>query len=195
MIRFCFALLFCLSLLLPSKANAQWYIGVKFIGISWHLKPSKHPHLFKGKLDKKGQGTVTYGIALSCEYRFKPYWSVKFDQCIFADCAGRFAGTTMLMPRLNVPFGKLGEGTGGIGPFFYYRRNWHELDGYVEDGLFKQSKNKRWQTKFIWYGGELEHNYPITERMDISTNLLPAVPVLFTLTPGVRWRVSDAPGN
>jgi hypothetical protein len=183
---------FCVLLFLFAFAplHAQWYIGLKFVGLSWHVKASKHPQLFLHKLDRKGHATLTFGAAVTVEYRIKPYLSVKFDQGLLSDCAGRFAGMSLFTVRTNVPLGKLGEGTGGLGPFFYYRRNWNELEGYVDDGLFKISKNKRWQTKFVWYGGELEHNYPITDRMDISTNLLPAIPVVFTLTPGVRYRLN-----
>jgi hypothetical protein len=187
----CRTFLLLVFLFCTPALSAQWYVGVKLIGLSIHPKKSPHPQLYKGRIDRNGHLVMNYGIALTCEYRFHPYVAVKFGQAILSDCGGKFAGASMLSLRTQVPLGKLGEGTVGMGPFFYYRRTWKNMDGYVEQGIFKESANKRWQTKFVWHGGELEHNYPINTHMDISTNVLPGIPVVFVVMPGVRWRVSE----
>jgi hypothetical protein len=185
-------ILFLLCILFASAPlSAQWFIGVKVVGLSLHFKKSPHPQLYKGRIDKHGHLVMNYGIALTAEYRFHPYIGVKFGQAILSDCGGKFAGASMLTLRTQAQLGKFGEGSIGMGPFFYYRKTWKNMDGYVDQGLFKDSGNGRWQTKFVWHGGEVEHNYPINEHMDISTNVLPGIPVLFVVTPGVRWRISN----
>lgn len=178
-------------LIFTLHGKAQWYVGVKVVGLSLHFKKSPHPQLFKGRIDKHGHFVMNYGIALTAEYRFHPHVGLKFGQAILSDCGGKFAGASLLTLRTQAQLGKLGEGSIGMGPFFYYRRTWKNMDGYVDQGLFRDSKNKRWETKFVWHGGEVEHNYPINSHMDISTNVLPGIPVLFVVTPGVRWRISD----
>jgi hypothetical protein len=183
-----FSLLVILLLIAPNL-RAQLYIGVKLIGLSFHFKTSQHPHLFKRKLDKKGHFVINSGIALTFEYRFDPYMAVKFDQAFLSDCAGKFAGASLLTLRTQAQLGKFGEGTIGMGPFFYYRRSWRTIEGYVDPGLFHLSKNGKWEAKFVWYGGELELNYPLNASMDLSTNILPAIPVMITIAPGLRWKL------
>lgn len=183
-------LAFCFFMfILVAQLQAQWFVGLKLVGLSIHFKQSPHPHLFLHKLDKNGHFVLNYGLAVTLEYRFHPYMAVKFDQAFLSDCAGKFAGASLLTFRTQAQLGKFGEGTIGMGPFFYYRRSWQNLEGYVDTGLFRTSKNKRWETKFVWHGGEVEHNYPITPQMDLSTNILPGIPVLFVVTPGLRWRL------
>jgi hypothetical protein len=96
---------------------------------------------------------------------------------------------TMLNLRYTVGLGNLGNGSGGLGPFFYYRKNWKTFPEYVDEGYFKDTRNGKWQTKFVWYGGELEYNYPLQERLDLSINFFPGIPVVYALAPGVRMRV------
>ena len=75
------------------SAQSQVSIGIKFIGLSAHLKRSPHPHLYPGKLDKDGTLVATTGIILTAEYFvYQNILSVKLAQCFMFDCAGKPAG-------------------------------------------------------------------------------------------------------
>lgn len=175
------------ALLSFHSLNAQWFFGVKFMGLTFHPGENHNSKYYDITFGKKKRFVLNAGIALTTEYMFYPNVSAKLDQAIFRDCAGKFAGMTMLNLRYTVGLGKLGNGSAGMGPFFFYRRDWNTFDGYHDEGFFRHSKNGKWQTKFVWYGGELEHNLPIGNGFDISTNLLPGIPVVYALAPGIRY--------
>ena len=177
------------SLMLSTAAHAQWFIGVKLMGISIHTDKNTNGHLYNSAIGKQKRVAFHVGIAITTEYMFNDWFSAKVDQVVFRDCAGKFAGMSMFNLRYTQELGKFGNGSVGMGPFFYYRKSWTDIADYEEDGYFKESTNKKWQTKFVWYGGELEHNYPLANRTDLSTNILPGIPVVVAVASGVRMKI------
>lgn len=180
------ALLLFAFLLFALQNRAQWYVGVKFVGVTIHTDNNFNGHLYKTAIGKKNRVAFHFGLAVTCEYKINTWLSVKASQSGFRDCAGKFAGMTMLNVRGTIDMGDAGDISGGLGPFWYYRRSWFAIEGYEDDGYFKLSSNSKWQKKFVWYGGEIEYNYPITETLDWSTNILPGIPVVIAVASGVR---------
>jgi hypothetical protein len=170
-----------------SLLHAQWFVGVKFMGLSFHPGKNTNGKLFLHPLGKNKRFALNFGLGVGVEYKFNNYISVKLDQVAFHDCAGKFAGMSMINLRYTQNLGVLGNGSVGMGPFFYYRKNWNIIPNYMDEGYFKISKNNAWQTKFVWYGGELEHNYPLRNGLDLSTNILPGIPVVYALASGLRF--------
>ena len=179
-----FVLLF---LIFTSPLHAQFFIGVKLIGISFHPGKNVNAACFKTGLGKNKRIALNGGIAITAEYKFNYWFSVKLDQAAFRDCGGKFAGMTMFNFRYTQKLGTLGDGSVGFGPFLFYRKSWKCFDNYCDEGYFKCSANGKWQTKFVWYGGELEHNYPLKNGMDLSTNFFPGIPVVYVLASGLRF--------
>jgi len=184
-----------LSLLLlfawKTVATAQHIsFGVQFIGLSYHLKKSKHSHLFKGKITRNGRLMVNGGVLITARYSVNPSWGVQFSQAIVAhDCSGRFLGMSHLgiFGRKNEILGSTDAVNVSFGPMFFYRQNWEVLPGYVNEGLFDISKNQRWMTKFIWHGGILSWQHQIGPGQYFQLELLPGVPELITIGPGVYF--------
>lgn len=170
-----------------STAQAQLFLGVKLMGISFHPGENINGPVFKYSIGKKNRVAFNLGLAIGIEYKFNYWFSIKVDQAAFRDCGGKFAGMTMFNFRYTQQLGKSGDGSAGLGPFLFYRKSWKTIDGYIDEGYFRETKNKKWQTKFVWYGTELEHNYPLRKGLDISTNILPGIPVVFALTSGLRF--------
>src|SRR5215469_4452450 len=77
-------------------ANANdFYVGVKFFGLSIHPKGDLHSHLMPLRLDERGVFVLNTGISMSIEYFFyKNIFSVKFVQGLYADCAQKLGGFT-----------------------------------------------------------------------------------------------------
>lgn len=170
-------------------SRAQWFVSVKLMGISLHTDRNLNGKMYRAAIGKNNRVAFHLGLALTTEYKFNNWFSMKFDQVGFRDCGGKFAGMSMFNLRYTQDIGSAGDVSGGMGPFFYYRKNWNAIAGYEDDGYFKESSNKKWQTKFVWYGGELEYNYPITETVDWSTNVLPGIPVVIAVASGVRTEI------
>jgi hypothetical protein len=170
-------------------APAQWFVGVKFMGVSIHTDNNFNGSLYKTAIGKKNRVAFHFGLVVTAEYKFNNWFSLKAEQSGFRDCGGKLALMSMLNARYTINFRNGSDLSGGLGPFWYYRRTWTDIDGYKEDGYFKLSDNGRWQKKFVWYGGEIEYNYPITETLDWSTNILPAVPVVIGVASGIRSEI------
>lgn len=166
------------------SAQSQVSIGIKFIGLSAHLKRSPHPHLYPGKLDKDGTLVATTGIILTAEYFvYQNILSVKLAQCFLFDCAGKPAGFFHVGLRVSAYHNKW-SGSIGNGPTLFFRRDWKDLPGYVDEGLFKRHKN--FQYRFFWYAGEVEGNYTLNDRLQFSTTFIPGPPEFFSIAPGIR---------
>jgi hypothetical protein len=182
--------LFFVFFLFTNCAAAQWFVGVKLIGISFHTGKNLNCGMYKCSPGKHHRVALNLGLGIGIEYKVNNWFSFKFDHATFRDCAGKFAGVSMFNLRYTQQLGKIGDGSAGIGPFFFYRKSWTSCDTYQDEGYFRESKNKKWQTKFVWYGTELEYNCPLQKGLDLSTNLFPGIPVVYMLMSGVR--VSEA---
>lgn len=180
-------ILFTTFILLSLNLNAQNSIGLKFFGLSIHPKGEKeNAFLMPNKLDKNGVFVMNFGGVVSYEYFiFKDIVSVKAIQSLYSDCAARLGGFSHIGVRATIF--KKGKHTfsGGIGPTIIYRRNWLDLDGYVNKNRFKGNKNSKWQHLFLWYGGEFEYKYSINEKFDISGSFVPGYPDLMSLSLGM----------
>jgi hypothetical protein len=176
-------------LLLAIHSDAQLFVGIKFMGVSIHTDNNFNGELYKTAIGKKKRVAFHFGLALTCEYKFNSWFSLKACQSGFRDCAGKFAGMTMLNARYTLNFKDGSDLSAGLGPFWYYRRSWFEIDGYKDDGYFRLSEDGKWQKKFVWHGGEIEYNYPINDNLDWSTNVLPGIPVVIAVASGVRSEI------
>lgn len=182
-------LVFLCFLGLGMGLHAQISFGIKFMGLSLHPKRSLHPHLYKRKLDRWGHGVVNMGVVFQVEYFVNEHVSIKYSQAILQDCAGKFAGLSHVGMRLGFFMDPRQQhyASGGLGPTFFYRKNWTGMDRYVNTGLFETSKNGKWQSKFVLYGGEVEYSYYYADHSAFSTTIMPAIPELIAIAPGFKW--------
>jgi hypothetical protein len=189
-------LLFFLCFAMAVSAAAQQFsFGFQIIGLSVHLKKSKHPQLFKGKITKNGRFVLNGGVLLTARYHVNDHWGVQVSQALVAhDCSGRFLG----MSHLSV-FGKKNEVWDSknsvdvsFGPMFFYRQNWALLPGYVDEGLFKISDNQRWMTKFVWHGGMVSWRRQLSEGKNFQLDMLPGFPELISVGPGMSFQRAAA---
>jgi len=167
-------------------ANAEVIYSIKLIGLTGHLKKNQNPHLYRIKFDKKGKMVINLGLVLSAEYFiYKEVLSIKFAQAFMLDCAFLPSGFTHLGLRLCAHSGRH-TFTIGNGPTLFYRQDWRNLPAYHDEGLLKRSGNM--QYRFFWYAGEVEYDYALSGKPDLSISLIPGPPVFFTIAPGIRLK-------
>lgn len=164
----------------------QVTLGIKFFGLTGHLKKSPHPHLYPLRLDKKGAFVVTTGIILTAEvFVYKDILSVKAGQSIFSDCAKKFAGFSHLGFRIHGYSGDHHFSIGN-GPTLFYRKDWGNLPGYVDEGLFR--RHGIYQTRFFWFGGDIEYIHAEKGEPGYSLSILPGPPEFISLAaPGYSF--------
>jgi len=194
MSKFVFIIFFAFFPIIHLSAQ-KFTVGVKLTGLSIHPKGASNARLFKYKLDDKGVFVFNPGIRISFEYFFyKDIFAVKIEQGLYADCANQFAGFTHIGFRGKIFQIDKHSFNGGIGPTFFFRKNWYKLDGYIEDfDFFKGNPEDNWQWCFIWYGGEFEYNYKINKTTELSTSIVPCIPpyIPLILSSGLRMIIND----
>ncbi len=183
---------------LPLAAQ-QFSFGVQLIGLSVHLKKSKHPQLFKGKITKDGRVVLNGGVLLTARFHVNEKWGFQASQALVAhDCSGRFLGMTHLGGFISK--NNLWDSRNSVdisfGPMFFYRQNWALLPGYVDEGLFNISDNQRWMTKFVWHGGMLSwrHRLEASGRY-FQLDMLPGFPEIISVGPGMSFQKAVSNGR
>jgi len=132
---------------------------------------------------------MNFGAVVVYEkFLIKDIISIKVVQAMYADCAARLGGFSHIGLRGKIL--KRGKHSlfGGIGPTLVFRRNWLEMNGYVNQNRFQGGVNDKWQYLFLWYGGEIEYKYAITDKLDLSVSFIPGYPDLMSLAIGVNYK-------
>lgn len=160
------------------------------MGLAFHPKKSSHPQLYKNRLDNNGHFVITKGVALTFDYNINKEFNLRFSQAVlFGDCANKTAGMTQLGFNVIYPIIENKHLLSAcFGPMLFYRKNWNGLPGYVDENLFKQTKNKQTQYKFVWYGIHGDYNFAINNREYLSVSVLPGIPELIAIAPGVVYK-------
>jgi len=185
-----------LIVFLSNLVIAQISIGISISGIGYHPKKEKYENadLYQWKLDRKGQFVAFSSVSFFLSYKFNNYIGVKLMQTIVThDCAGHFAGITHLGIDLHDDIinwkNPQHQFSMTFGPLWYYRRNWKSDPNYIHDvDYLIISKNSIWESKFVWYGGQIEYSYlPENSNTAVTLNFLPAIPYLYTFGVGAKF--------
>ncbi|WP_192821431.1 hypothetical protein [Rufibacter sp. LB8] len=184
-------LVFILLLLSPFAGEAQYRrnLNFKYFGLTLHPKGDDNAELMPLNPDGKGYFVMNVGASVGYEHFLGgTKFSVKALQALYADCAMQLAGFTHLGLRAVIFEAGRHSLNGGLGPTLVYRRNWSKLEGYnLSTSFFGGDASDKWQYRMIWYAGELEYNYRLSERTDFSTSFVPGYPNIMTLSFGVRY--------
>lgn len=174
------------------QTRAQDNIGVKFFGLSIHPGGDENAFLMPRKLDDNGVLVLNLGAMLSTEkFIYQNRVSVKAVQGIYSDCAAQLGGFSHLGIRAIIFRAGKHSVFGGIGPTLVYRKNWYQLPGYRDPDYFDGHPTATWQYKFLWYGGEFEYAYRLSEKTDLTATFIPGFPKLLSLSFGLKYKFTD----
>lgn len=185
-------LLIVFKITVYQEVLAQDNIGIKFFGLSIHPKGEKeNAFLMPNKLDKNAYLVMNFGAEFMYEkFLYKDIISIKVIQALYADCAEMLGGFSHIGIRAKIAKNEKHSFYGGIGPTLVYRKNWQKIEGYVNPNKFKGSIAENWQYLFLWYGGELEYKYTMTDKLDFSVSFVPGYPDLMSLAFGINFKLN-----
>ena len=185
--KYCIAVFLCV--ITPLYAE-RFAVGLKLITFSSHPKGSPNARLMPLKFDSRALFVYNPGGSINFEYfLFNNFFSLKFVQGVYGDCALKFLGNTHLGFRLHLLKIKRFSINVGIGPTIIYRQSWFKLDGYdIAEKFLKGNPSEDWEYRFIWYGGEVECNVGVTDGWDVSVSVVPAGIDLINMNAGFRYR-------
>ena len=169
---------------------SQDNLTAKFFGFSFHPDGDVNADNMPTKVDRNGVMVINLGMYFGYENFFhKDKLSYKVVTAFYSDCGGLFSGLIHTGFRGVIYSGDKFSVNGGIGPTFIFRRSWYsKFDNYINSGFYNGNETDFWQYKFLWYGGELEFNYKMSNSLDLSTTFIPGYPKLLGLSIGVRYR-------
>ncbi len=175
-------------LVVNSQSSAQSAVGVKFFGLSIHPNGDPNAFLMPRKLDKEGVFVVNLGAEITYEkFLVRDDFSLKAVQAFYSDCAAQPGGFTHLGLRGKILKRSRSAVYGGIGPTLVYRKNWGLLAGYEDPGYFAGREDASLQYKFLWYGGELEYSYRVSDKLRFAISFIPGYPKLMSLAVGATF--------
>jgi len=178
-------------MILSLSINGQDNFGLKYIGLSIHPRGVKeNASLLPLKFDRHGYLVLNNGGIASFEkFFYKDIFSVKALTALYADCAARRGGFWHIGIRWKIFKSGRNNLYAGLGPTYIYRRNWAELDGYINPHTFKGDENDKWQYLFLWYGGEIEYKHVLSDKLDFAVTLVPGIHILINISFGLSYKL------
>ncbi len=176
---------------LGSAIQAQSNLAVKYFGLTVHPFGDRTANYQPYKIDSKAVLVFNYGAFIEYE-RFirEQSFSIKVAQGLFADCSNGFAGATFIgLKGLLRPMGRHRLGL-AIGPLFIVRQSWSRFSDYKGTGIFKEKKDTKVgdiQYAFYPYGLDIEYDYNLSPKCDLSVSFTPGFPFVMTFAVGVKY--------
>lgn len=169
--------------------NKRHSASLQFIGLAFHPKGGTYPQHYHRKLDPKAYFVIELGGAAQYRYRLSKRWSTGAGFAYYSDCAAMPAGIIQLGFRWHIIAKPKHNLSLAFGPTLLFRRDWHELEGYITDAFFAESVYGRWQYRF-YLVPELEYGFSVNDKWDVFYSLIPGGQHVSTSSVGARfnWR-------
>jgi len=164
---------------------------VKYFGLTIHPFGDKTAHLQPKKLDPNAVFVLNKGLFVGYEkFLYEDLISVKFIQGVMTDCSDGLAEVSHLGIRATLLQSDKHRFCFGIGPTLIVRESWTRFGkDYTSSGFFNETYSNRLgalQWKFVPYAFELEYDYCITPKVNLSVSLTPGIPLANIISIG--WK-------
>ena len=167
--------------------EAQSNINIKLSSLTYQFTDN-NAQLAKLKLSNNGKLAFEPGLIIAYEAFASPTTSLKINTALIMDKAGRFAGFPQVLVRFRLFNAYKHSMTLGVGPAFYFRQSWIDIDGYEANDVY--SGDGDWQFRPVWFSGELEYNYYLSKMSNLSVSLNLINPESVGLAVGYKYWIS-----
>ena len=181
-----------LLIVLPYCSFAQGEnVTAKFFGLTIHPFGDELASVQPNKLDDKAYFVLNLGGFVGYErYIWQDIVSLKLTQGVFTDCSDGKAGFTHLGLRGILYDKGKHHAMMGFGPMLFYRDSWTRFPDYEDKGVFGLARNKTIQYKFFWYGLEVEYDYRLSKKTDLSVTFTPGLPFVIAYAVGFKYWIN-----
>jgi len=167
------------------KSNT-FYLSAQYLGFTFHPgEGGKYPL----KIDEKAYWVFEVGGAINLDYYFKEKIFIRGSVAHYLDCAYVPAGYFHLGLRGTIFEKGKHQINGGLGPTLLYREDWYQFSEYKGDSFYGDRVNCKWQYRFIFYGGEFEYLYQLTDKIQLQFSRIPGIPIIVTSKFGLRMKL------
>lgn len=149
------------------------------------------PALAKLKLSGDGKLAAEPGIIFAYETYANSNTALKLSQAILLDKASHLAGATSVMIKFRLLKSFKHSIYLALGPTLHFRKNWADMDEYVDEPVY--NSNEDWQHKISWLSAEIEYNYYLNKKTDLSISLNHVQAESVGLAIGVKYWINKKP--
>lgn len=167
-------------------SESTWAVNAKYFALTYHPGGGDHEG-YPRKLDDAAYWVLQVGGVVDLDRKLNSWLLARTSVALYKDCADVWAGYLHLGPRLQwSPLSDLTLRV-GIGPTFLWRENWlYHVEGYTRDSFFGTPDSSRFQTAFLWYGGDVEAQWHVKGPWSVVTSVVPGWPHVLTASAGLR---------
>jgi hypothetical protein len=169
------------------QPERPWAVNALLTGLTYHPDGGENEG-YPRQLDDEAYWVVMPGMQVDVDYALHRFALARISTSLYRDCADVWSGYFHLGPRLNLPLGSRFVFRIGIGPTYLWRENWlGKVEGYTKDSFYGKATPGDFQGKFIWYGGDIDIEYKINEKVSFIYANIPGWPEVITSNVGLRY--------
>lgn len=183
--------LFSSLLFLSFNTYSQDQVGIYFCGMTMHLMGDENASLMPLRLDDRGLFVVNIGGAIQYRKQLRGQWSLDMEQTFQADCALKSSWGTGISIGYDFLKSESHQFIFALGPGFFFRQSWFELDGYSPVKELKVSDNQKWEYLFVPVVPHVEYAwFPKAKNIGISVYcIFDPINVLGNVGFGVNYKL------
>jgi hypothetical protein len=193
LIRMSALVLAAAALTLPARADNgflerdRFAIGVNYTGITYHPGGGENEEPYKRALDDGDYWVLLVGFQANADYKLHRFFYLRTATSFYKDCSDLWAGFYHFGFRANWDATERLSMRIGVGPTLLWRENWYgKVKGYTKDSFFGEATGGKYQSAFIWHGGDAEVEWKATERLSLVYALIPGYPEVMQNSVGAR---------
>ena len=170
-----------------SEDTNRFGANLLFTGLTYHPGGGEHDD-YPRKLDAAAYWVLQLGAETDLDWYLHKYVILRGSTALIKDCADVWSGFFHVGPHLNLPIGSRFVFRVGIGPTLVWRQNWYGVvNGYHGDSFYGKDTTSTFQTKFLWYGGNLDFEWKVRNNMSLIYSNIPGWPHVITSSLGARY--------
>ena len=169
----------------PSDYDNRFAAGLNYYALTYH--PGGGGAHYPRELDDRAFWVIQVGAEANGDYYLHRLLLLRVSGSLYRDCADVWAGFAHFGFRFNWARSRFATRI-GIGPSFLWRESWlGQVARYRSDGFFgRPAPGDRFQSRWIWYGGNLEAELKLRGRLGLVYSLVPGFPFVVTSSLGLR---------
>ena len=177
----------CAPLHAGPEGTDRFGANLEFVGLTYHPGGGENEG-YPRQLDDGAYWVILLGAQADFDWYFHRYGLIRSSATLNKDCADVWGGFFHLGPRLNLPLGERFVFRIGIGPTLVWRQNWvGKVKGYNHDSFYGDDTTGTFQSRFIWYGGNIDLEWKIRPDVSLVYGNIPGWPHIITSSIGARY--------
>lgn len=172
--------------LININAYSQSNFSIRFSGINYCFTNYSIQNDLKNSLNKSKKLILEPGFNITYDnFISGDYFSMRIKQGLFIDKMNMKSGFTSIGLRRKL-FSRFEHSLNlAVGPSIIYRESWNKISGFNNEDYFSSSGNIDY--KFMLINAELEYNYSISPKSDISISINYNQPYTIGISAGLRY--------